>query len=87
MCYIFIVLQSELGLVKSRFPGYHIAIEKLYRKDPDFKSLCADLFLCSKMIHDFEVEIAEKQHALIEYRDIVQELENEFSMVIETAEI
>ena len=81
------VLQSELGLVKSRFPGHHTAIEKLYRKDPDFKSLCADLFLCSKMIHDFEAEISEKQHALIEYRDIVQELEKELSMVIETAEI
>ena len=81
------VLQSELGLVKSRFPAHHIVIEKLYRRDPDFKSLCADLFLCSKMIHDFEVEISEKQHALVEYRDIVQELENELSMVIKTAEI
>jgi hypothetical protein len=68
------VLLSELGLVKSRFPGHSPAIEKLYNKDPDFKSLCADLFLCSKMIHDFETEISEKQHALIEYRDIVQEL-------------
>lgn len=81
------VLQSELGLVKSRFPAHQSAIEKLYRKDPDFKSLCADLFLCSKMIHDFEIEISEKQHALIEYMDIVTELEKELSMVIETAEI
>ncbi|HEY4966374.1 MAG TPA: hypothetical protein VII28_08245 [Puia sp.] len=79
-------LQSELGLVKSRFPTHHSLIEKLYRGDPDFKSLCADLFLCSKMMHDFEVEISEKQHALIEYRDIVQELEKEISMVIETSE-
>jgi hypothetical protein len=81
------VLQSELGLVKSRFPAFHSAIEKLYRMDPDFKSLCADLFLCSKMIHDFEVEISEKQHALIEYRDIVNELEKELSMVIQAAEM
>ena len=81
------VLQSELGLVKSRFPEYHSAIEKLYRKDPDFKSLCADLFLCSKMIHDFEIEISEKQHALIEYRDIVTELEKELTMVLETADV
>ena len=69
-------LQSELGLVKSRFPAHKYLIEELYRTDPDFKSLCADLFLCSKMIQDFEFEIAEKQHALIEYRDIVSELEN-----------
>lgn len=80
------VLQSELGLVKSRFPTHLTIIEKLYREDPDFKSLCADLFLCSKMIHDFEVEIAEKQHALTEYRDIVRELEMELSMAIQTAE-
>ena len=80
------ILQSELGLVKSRFPLHESAIDRLYRKDPDFKSLCADLFLCSKMIHDFEIEIAEKQHALIEYRDIVKELEMELSLVIENAE-
>jgi hypothetical protein len=80
------VLLSELGLVKSRFPAHLSIIDNLYRKDPDFKSLCADLFLCSRMIHDFEVEISEKQHALTEYRDIVHELEKELSMVIETAE-
>ncbi len=79
-------LQSELGLVKSRFPAHESAIDRLYRKDPDFKSLCADLFLCSKMIHDFEIEISEKQHALVEYRDIVKELEMELSLVIENAE-
>jgi hypothetical protein len=80
------LLHTELGLVKARFPAHQSVIDKLYRKDPDFKSLCADLFLCSKMIHDFEVEIAEKQHALVEYRDIVKELEMELSMVIESAE-
>jgi hypothetical protein len=37
------------------------------------------------MIQDFEVEISEKQHALAEYKDIVDELEKELSMVIETA--
>jgi archaellum component FlaC len=75
-------LQTELGLIKNRFPAYKSVIEDLYRMDSDFKSLCADLFLCSKMIQDFEVEITEKQHALVEYREIVKELENELSMVI-----
>jgi len=78
-------LQSELGLIKSRFPTEDLVIEALYRKDSDFKSLCADLFLCSKMIHEFEAEITEKQRALVEYRDIVQELETELSMVIKNA--
>ena len=78
-------LQSELGLVKARFPAHKSVIEELYKTDSDFNSLCADLFLCSKMIQDFECEIAEKQHALIEYRDIVNELEIEISMVIKSA--
>jgi hypothetical protein len=78
------VLQSELGLVKSRFPAHISAIENLYRTDPDFKCLCADLFLCSKMIQDLEIEISEKQHGLTEYKDIVLELEKELSMVIQT---
>jgi hypothetical protein len=36
------------------------------------------------MIQEFECEIAEKQHALVEYRDIVKELEEELSMVIKS---
>ena len=79
-------LQTELGLVKTRFPSSQSVIEELYRKDYDFRSLCADLHLCSKMIHDFEIEILEKQHALTEYRDIVKELENELSTFIKGAE-
>jgi hypothetical protein len=80
------MLQSELGLVKIRFPSQHFLIDELYRKDPDFKSLCADLFLCTKMIHDFELEIEEKQHALAEYREIVKDLENELCTVIKNTE-
>ena len=75
-------LQTELGLIKNRFPDHTSVIDDLYRNDMDFKSLCADLFLCSKMIQEFEAEIAEKQHALIEYREIVKELESELCMVI-----
>jgi hypothetical protein len=78
-------LQTELGLVKNRFPDHTSVIEDLYRNDTDFKSLCADLFLCSKMIHEFELEIAEKQHALTEYQEIVKELESELCMVIKTS--
>jgi hypothetical protein len=36
------------------------------------------------MIQEFELEIAEKQHALIEYREIVKELESELCMVIKS---
>ena len=82
MCYNRNLVWSNPG-----FPHTILLYEKLYRMDPDFKSLCADLFLCSKMIHDFEIEISEKQHALIEYRDIVTELEKELTMVIETADV
>jgi hypothetical protein len=81
------ILQTELGLVKIRFPSHHFLIDELYRKDPDFKSLCADLFLCSKMIQDFETEIVEKQHALAEYRDIVKDLESELCAVIKNTEV
>jgi hypothetical protein len=80
-------LHTELGLVKIRFPSHHFLIDELYKKDPDFKSLCADLFLCSKMIQDFETEIAEKQHALTEYRDIVKDLESELCLVIKNAKV
>jgi hypothetical protein len=76
-------LQTELGLIKNRFPDHQSVIDDLYRNDTDFKSLCADLFLCSKMIREFESEIAEKQHALVEYREIIEELESELCMIIQ----
>ena len=76
-------LQTELSLIKNRFPDHQSVIDDLYRNDTDFKSLCADLFLCSKMIREFESEIAEKQHALVEYREIVEELESELCMIIQ----
>jgi hypothetical protein len=37
------------------------------------------------MIQDFELEIAEKQHALAEYREIVKDLESELCMVIKSS--
>ena len=80
-------LQTELGLVKTRFPSHNCIIDLLYRNDSDFKSLCADLFLCSKMMQDFEEEIAEKQKALAEYLDIVKDLEKELLMLIKNTEI
>ena len=80
-------LQTELGLVKTRFPSHNYIIDLLYRNDSDFKSLCADLFLCSNMMQDFEEEIVEKQKALAEYRDIVKDLEKELMMVIKNTEI
>jgi hypothetical protein len=79
-------LRSELSLVKNKFPEQHAAIEELYKTDPDFKSLCSDLFLCSVMIHDFELELAEKQRALLEYREIEKELEKELSIIIQSTE-
>ncbi len=79
-------LQTELGLVKTRFPSHNSIIDLLYRNDSDFKSLCADLFLCSKMMQDFEEEIAEKQKALAEYRDIVKDLEKELLTVINSTQ-
>jgi hypothetical protein len=79
-------LQTELGLVKGRFPEFQQIIDILYRKDPDFKSLCADLFLCTNMINGFTLEIEEIKQTLVEYQDIVRELEVELSMVIKNAE-
>jgi hypothetical protein len=78
-------IPTEIGLINSRFPDHKSVIEDLYKTDSDFKSLCADLFLCAKMIADFEVEITEKQHAVIEYREIIKDLEKELSMVIKSA--
>jgi hypothetical protein len=77
-------LQTELGLVTQKYPSHQLLIGELYHRDADFKSLCADLFLCTQMIQGYELEIIEKQRALEEYRDIVKELESELLTVIKS---
>ncbi len=79
-------LRSELGLIKDRFAEHQAVIEDLYRTDPDFKSLCSDLFLCSQMILNFQQDILEKQRALNEYREIEKELEKELYAIVRSAE-
>jgi hypothetical protein len=75
---------TELNLVVSRFICHRLVIEDLYRNDADFRTLCADLLLCSKAIRDCEDDMLEKQRVLLEYREIKNELEKDLLVLIES---
>ena len=54
-------------------------VEDLYTSDAEFKSLCADYFLCDQTIRKMEHEIEEMESILQEYREALGDLENEIS--------
>lgn len=72
-------LQTELGLIKEKFPANIKGIEELYAKDTEFKSLCSDYFLCDQTIRKMKLDIEEMESALHEYQDALHDLEIEIS--------
>lgn len=72
-------LQTELGLIKERFSTSIRTVEELYSRDPEFKSLCADYFLCDQTIRKMEHELEEMESILQEYKDALNDLEKEIS--------
>jgi hypothetical protein len=72
-------LQTELGLIKERFSTSIKTVEELYTRDAEFKSLCADYFLCDQTIRKMEHEMEEMESILREYKDALNDLEKEIS--------
>jgi uncharacterized protein YdcH (DUF465 family) len=68
-----------LGLIKERFSANTKGIEQLYARDAEFKSLCADYFLCDQTIKKINHEIEEMKSALGEYQEALDDLENEIN--------
>ena len=79
-------LNTQLSVVKKKFPQHSERIEELYEVDEDFRTLCADYFLCVQHLQKFKTEFNEKQHSIEEYKDIKDELEKELHDFIFTQE-
>jgi hypothetical protein len=75
-------LQTELGLIKERFSFNKMWIEELYSRDSEFKSLCADYFLCDQTIRKIKLDIEGMESALDEYREALDDLEKEINFWI-----
>jgi hypothetical protein len=60
-----------------KFPGQSDKIDSLYKNDPDFRTLCADYFLCIHILHKYRNEFSETQSTVKEYDDIRKDLERE----------
>jgi hypothetical protein len=70
-------LQTELGLVKEKFSLDSQLVGELYRQEADFKSLCSDYFLCTKLLQEYQTELEEKRLIIKEYEAVCRELEQE----------
>jgi len=68
---------KQLRLIKKKFPEQTERIEELYKAEEDFRTLCADYFLCVQHLQKFQKEFGEKQSTIKEYEDIYTELEKE----------
>ena len=73
------LLRMELWLIKEKFPHQDARIDELYERDADFRALCADYLLCSRILHAFERDVSQKKYAAEEYESIRSELEKELT--------
>jgi len=67
---------AEIALVSQIFPQYTDKIE-LYTSDADFRSLCADYFLCKSNLAEFKKKLAERKDSIHDYEEVTSELEKE----------
>jgi|KBSMisStandDraft_5_1062788.scaffolds.fasta_scaffold1007608_1 hypothetical protein len=68
---------AEIALVSQIFPQYTDKIQELYTSDADFRSLCADYFLCKSNLAEFKKKLAERKDSIHDYEEVTSELEKE----------
>jgi hypothetical protein len=79
---IMVPLGVELSLIKEKFPQQASRIEQLYGTDKDFQSLCLDYSLSIKALQKLGKDFNEKINAIIEYQNIIDDLEKELIQYI-----
>ena len=70
-------LHPELRLIIEMFPKQKEKISDLYKQDSDFRSLCADYYLCKKTLLDLQKQFSEKENNIEEYEYVRIDLEQE----------
>jgi DNA repair ATPase RecN len=75
-------LNMQLSAIKKKFPEQGDRIETLYHSDEDFRTLCADYFVCIQNLQKFQAEFSEKQSSIEEYQSILKDLEKELQEFI-----
>ena len=68
---------AEIALVSQAYPQYSNKIQELYTSDADFRSLCADYFLCKSNLAEFKKKLAERRDSIHDYEEVTVELEKE----------
>ena len=68
---------AEIALVTQMYPQYTDKIQRLYAKEADFRSLCADYFLCKSNLAEFKKKLAERRDSIQDYEEVTTELEKE----------
>lgn len=72
-------MTTDVALVASRFAAYELAIRRLFVSDPEFRGLCEDYATARSALERWEADDAKAR----DYRQLVEELEEEISMVLE----
>jgi uncharacterized protein (UPF0262 family) len=70
-------INFQLEAVRERFPEYKEDILSLYYKDPEFRAICEDYYLCIRYLEKVKKEYTEKIESINEYERIQTELEKE----------
>jgi uncharacterized protein YdcH (DUF465 family) len=75
-----------MGTLVRRFPQHASKIRRLRARDPDFRSICDDYDLAQHALKHWEAAGQAAPERVIEYREILKELEEEALAILEAPE-
>jgi hypothetical protein len=76
-------LNVHLAVLQNMFPSRKEQVEKLYRQNADFRSICDDYFSCIGFIQKFKKEFADQLETINEYETVRDSLEKEMQDFME----
>jgi len=72
------VIPSSIFLVIKKFPEHKGAIQRLFKSDDEFLTLCNDYRMCKEALAYWNISNSEQAPLRVsEYQSLLEELENE----------
>jgi hypothetical protein len=74
---------AELASLVGRFPRHELAIHRLYAHNSEFKAICTDHEEAVAALRHWERTCGASDPRVLEYRQLVRELELEIAAIID----
>ena len=66
-----------LSIIREKFPGQDVRVEKLYDQSEEFQLLCVDYVASLQALKDFQENVHQQDRSIEEYKELIRQLEKE----------